>query len=260
MTFALIRSLASFAKSHNHSIEAIAFTGQMHGGLIVGSTLQPLTNFITWQDKRGDEMDETGRTYVESLRNLAKPDPTGVGIHTGFLVSTLYWLRSNNAIPENAAHVLGIYDWLASLLVRHAVSDISSVAAWGMYDPVEFRWRTDLLERAGLSGSLLPEVAEPGAILGNINPDMARELGLNIGIRIHASIGDTQAAYLGSECQPDEVLLNFGTGSQSMWVTALPIATEGTDIRYLRTAGILCVLQPSPVGKLTGLLPNFSVK
>src|SRR5947209_2670298 len=49
--FTSLRSLTSFAAANNHSIEAIAFTGQMHGGLIVDRELLPLTNFITWQDK-----------------------------------------------------------------------------------------------------------------------------------------------------------------------------------------------------------------
>ncbi|MHB8390716.1 MAG: hypothetical protein ACYDBH_14235, partial [Acidobacteriaceae bacterium] len=82
--------------------------------------------------------------------------------------------------------------------------------------------------------SRLPAVMEPGAALGTIESRMADRLGLGADVRIHATIGDSQAAYLGSGCGEHELLLNFGTGSQSMWETDVPLATNGTDIRYLR--------------------------
>ncbi|MFI5202477.1 MAG: sedoheptulokinase, partial [Candidatus Kapaibacterium sp.] len=215
------------------------------------------TNFITWQDKRGDEVDESGRTYVESLRRLAEPDPTGLGIHTGFLISTLYWLRRHDQVPTNSAKVLGIYDWLTSLLVGRAVTDISSAAAWGMYDPVERSWRNELLDAAGISDFLLPEVSEPSAELGRIDSKLARELGLSASTRVHASIGDTQAAYLGSECMPNEILLNFGTGSQSMWETDHPVATKGTDIRYLLNGRYLACAPTLAGGKAFRIVTDF---
>ncbi|HZK76257.1 MAG TPA: FGGY family carbohydrate kinase [Candidatus Kapabacteria bacterium] len=255
--FGIIHSLADFANEHGHEIEAIAFTGQMHGGLIVNDRLQPVTNFITWQDKRADELDEDGRTYVESLRELAEPDVTGVGIHTGFLISTLYWLRRHDAIPENSAFVVGIYDWFTSVLVGRAVTDISSAAAWGMYDPVARMWRGELLDAAGISHSLLPEIAEPGAVLGSIDSKFALELGLGPDVRVHASIGDTQAAYLGSECTRNELLLNFGTGSQSMWETDNPVATEGTDIRYLQNDRYLACAPTLAGGEAYRIVTNF---
>src|ERR1700733_8723316 len=194
--------LAKYAKEQNHKIRAIAFTGQMHGGLMVDENFNPLTNFITWQDKRGDEIANSGKTYVEELSEISEQDQTGAGIHTGFLISTLYWLhRNNTAILSNGSvKILGIYDWLTSILVGHAVTDISSAAAWGMYDPISMEWRSELLEASGIDKKMLPEIGEPGQDLGKINAKIASELGLDGEIHIHASIGDTQAAYIGSEC------------------------------------------------------------
>lgn len=233
-TFDIIRSIAKFAKQEGLMIESMAFTGQMHGGLLVDSRLEPVTNFITWQDKRGDELLSNGRSYVNELRGIAPPDPTGVWIHTGFLISTLYWLQRQELVPPQAAHVLGIYDWLTSVLIQSPVTDISSAAAWGLYDPISKFWRHELIERATIARELLPEVSEPGQDLGPVFHTIAAELGLDIRVHIHAPIGDTQATYIGLERGPSEILLNFGTGSQSMWETTRHEATEGTDIRYLR--------------------------
>ncbi len=255
--FEILRKLSQFASDEAVTVEAIAFTGQMHGGLLVDSNLEPVTNFITWQDKRCDESGANGTTYVDELRAFAPLDPTGVGIHTGFLISTLYWLGRHGAIPANAAHVIGIYDWLTSLLVSKAITDISSAAAWGMFDPIAKTWRADLLDAAEIPLTLLPEVAEPGEFIGSIVPTIADELGLSRSLRIHASIGDTQAAYLGSECTPNEVLLNFGTGSQSMWETTRLDATAGTDIRYLQNGRYLACAPTLAGGEAYLIVANF---
>jgi xylulokinase len=237
--FDILRSIVQFATVETITIEAIALTGQMHGGLLVDSNLEPATDFITWQDKRGDKIEASGKSYVETLELSAPPDITSVGIRTGFLISTLYWLSLHHAIPPNSAYVLGVYDWLTSILVGKPVTDISSAAAWGMFDPITKTWHSELLGIANIPQSFLPEVAEPGSFIGTIRHSLADELGLLRNVHIHASIGDTQAAYLGSECALNEVLINFGTGSQSMWETSRLEATEGTDIRYLRNGRYL---------------------
>jgi sugar (pentulose or hexulose) kinase len=232
--FTVIRELAAIARDDAHVVRAIGLTGQMHGGLLTDANLDPLSNFITWQDKRGEEIAAGGETYVEELSKHFADDPTGVGIHTGFLLATLHWMKGNGGFPASTTKVLGIYDWIASLLAGRAVTDIASAAAWAMFDPIRKLWREDPLQFAGIPLEWLPEIAEPGLDLGCIESTIARDLGITGDVRILATIGDTQASYLGARCGAGEVLLNFGTGSQSMWETATPVATDGVDIRYLQ--------------------------
>jgi len=255
--FKVIRELALLAAARGDTITAIGLTGQMHGGLLADANLEPLSNFISWQDKRGDETAPSGRTYVEELNDFFPADPTGVGIHTGFLLASLHWLHSNTQFPSRTASILGIHDWIASLLIGRAVTDISSAAAWAMFDPISKRWRTDAIQFASVSLDWLPEVAEPGKDLGVIDTSVARSLGLPLDVHIHATIGDTQASYLGSRCAMDEVLLNFGTGSQSMWETATPIASDGTDIRYLQNDRWLVTAPTLAGGEAYRILAEF---
>ena len=262
LVFETARALAAYATDCRQSIVGIAFTGQMHGGLVVDSQLCPLTNIITWQDKRGDEIRPSGKSYVEELRELLPADPTGVSIHTGFLAATLYWLVENKAMPARTSKVLGIYDWLTSMFAGRAVTDITSAAAWGVYDIVALGWKHDIISAANISPEWLPEVAEPGVDLGPIDKGIADILGLPYETRIYGSIGDTQASYLGSGCTAEEILLNFGTGSQSMWEIASskvsqPVATEGTDIRYLRDGRYIVTVPTLAGGKAYWILAEF---
>ncbi|MDP4199631.1 MAG: FGGY family carbohydrate kinase [Bacteroidota bacterium] len=224
--FEIISKLAGKTSELGLCISALAFTGQMHGGLVVDRRLRPLTNFVTWQDKRCTAM-------LPKLETQFGEDPTGLNVRNGFLLTTLAWWNRHGALPNGSAYVLGIYDWLTSLLAGHAVTDITSAAAWAMFDPIRKEWRHAVFDSFGIPQSLLPDVFEPGAWVGQVEQSLANVLGLPLDTAVHASIGDTQAAYLGAGCTSTDLLLNFGTGSQSMWETTTPLASRGTDIRYL---------------------------
>jgi sugar (pentulose or hexulose) kinase len=234
-TFELIRRLAS-----GQQIRGIAFTGQMHGGLLVDGNLAPITNIVTWQDRRNN-------VTMDSLRAALGDDCTGVGIHPGFLVSTLANWIADDKLPASSAFAIGIYDWMASLLLGQAVTDIASAAAWGMYDPIRRQWRAAVLNVAGIPSTLLPKVYEPGESIGLVSAEMADRLGLSPGVVVFAGTGDTQASYVGSGCKRGDLLLNVGTGSQSMWETDRPEKSMGVDIRYL-AAGRWLATSPTEAG------------
>lgn len=244
-TFALIRRLA-----RHQPISAIAFTGQMHGGLIADKDLHSVTNFVTWQDRRTN-------AKLETLRNALGNDPTGVGIHPGFLIATVADWITQNALPKDRLYVLGIYDWIASLLAGRPVTDVGSAAAWGMFDPLTKQWRNSVLEIAGIPSAWLPRVYEPGTAIGRIEANFADELGLDANTVVCAGCGDTQATYWGSGCEDGALLLNFGTGSQSMWQTANPVKSKGIDIRYLSGDRFIATSPTEAGGEAYRILAEF---
>jgi sugar (pentulose or hexulose) kinase len=250
----LIRELAAI---HGEAITRIAFTGQMHSGMFVDRDLNPLTNLVTWQDKRGDESLSSDLSFAEAVRLSNVDDPTGVGIHTGFLCVTALWYQISGFTPPSGSRIIGIYDWLTSFLIGRAVTDITSAAAWGVYDIVGKKPKEQVLTACRLSTEMLPDVLEPGSCIGLVQPIVAKELTLAPSTKVYASIGDTQASYLGAGTESSEVLLNFGTGSQSMWQTDLPIASEGTDIRYLLDGRYIATAPTLAGGKAYQILADF---
>ncbi len=243
-TFELIRQLAS-----GHDITGIAFTGQMHGGLVTDRELNPVTNFATWQDRREN-------AALESLRAVLGNDPTGAGIHPGYLVATVAWWKANKLLPLHG-YALGIYDWFASIVAGQPVTDIGSAAAWGMYDPIDKHWREAILQQAGISNEMLPIVYQPGASIGPIDPTIAKSLGISSNAVVCAGCGDTQATYIGSGCKTGDVLLNFGTGSQSMWETSQPVKSSGVDVRYLTQGRYLATSPTEAGGEAYRILAEF---
>jgi len=249
LTFEAIREATQYAKSQGKSIERIAFTGQMHGGLFVDKDLQPLTNFVTWQDKRCDEVSDSGKKLIEEIRESVPTktwDSTGGPIFTGFLGATVHWFIKHDRVPANAFKIFGIYDWLASELCGKAVTDPSSAAAWGIYSIESMEWQKDILRALRIKEAWLPDVVETGGLIGNVSNKFLNQLGLADGTKVVSGMGDTQASFIGSGCGPNEVLVNFGTGSQAMWQRESFARFKDTDTRYL------------PLGKYLVTVPTLS--
>jgi sedoheptulokinase len=255
----IIEKLANYATTFSHQVKAICFTGQMHGGLLVDEKLKPLTNFVTWQDKRGDES-IGGKPLAQSIReriNVSEREGIGTEIHTGFLgVTAASWKREGK-LTENA-RIIGIYDWIASSIVGRLVSDPSSVAAWGLYNIKEKRVSLEAVEACGIAS--LPEIIDVGEVIGPISPigpiGHINELADAVFV---SGMGDTQASYIGSGCKPDEILLNCGTGSQLMIETDTFGRYWGTDTRYLGAGKYLIVAPTLAGGKAYAILADFFI-
>ena len=257
--YGVIRRLLEFASERGHAVRAICFTGQMHGGLLVDESLAPLSNFVTWQDKRGDEIFE-GRPLARSINHrISDPEREGIGsdIHTGFLGVTASWWKQKGKLPQDAK-IIGIYDWIASTLTGQLVSDPSSVAAWGLYNIRDRRISDEALQACGLTLSQFPEIVDIGEHIGPVRT-MGHIGPISNSISIVSGMGDTQASYIGSGCKHDEILLNFGTGSQLMIESERFGSYPGTDTRYLSKDKYLIVAPTLAGGKAYAILADFFI-
>ncbi len=235
----------------------------MHGGLFVDAQLNPTSNFITWQDKRGDTI-TSGESLVENIRATLPENAwleTGGPIHTGFLGVTANWFIQNGGVPQNSAKLLGIYEWIAASLCGNiCYTDPSSAAAWGLYSIKEHKWSSQILSALEIPDHLLPVVIECGDTVGELTPAALELLSYTGRVVITSGMGDTQASYIGSGCQPNQLLLNFGTGSQGMFETSTFRNLPGTDIRYLPKNRYLITIPTLSGGKAFATLEEFFSK
>lgn len=172
--------------------DCIGLTGQMHGMLYVDGEGHAVSPLYTWQDGRGNLPMADGRTYAQALK------PYGAAA-SGYGLTTHYYMKVNNLVPENAAAMTTISDYLAMRLTggKAPVLGADMAASWGCFDLENKVFRVE--------DPLLPKVVAGYEIVGE-TPD---------GVPVMVSAGDNQASVLGAVKDMDEtVLLNIGTGSQ----------------------------------------------
>lgn len=243
----------------HQDIGVIGLTGQMHGIVYLDENGKHISPLYTWQDGRGnipaekilsedpvpeDALSEAGRSICGILE-----EEYGVKAHTGYgLVTHLYNCR-NNLVPEGAAKVCTIMDYLGMRLTgrRTPLMHSSNAASLGLYDAKKNGFRADILQKAGADADILPEVTDDFISVGSYK-----------GIPVSAAIGDNQASFLGSvENAADSVLVNMGTGGQISVLSDTYFTAKGIEVRpfvkghYLLAGSSLCG------GRAYALLEHF---
>lgn len=218
---------AEFTKAHG-DIGCIGLTGQMHGILYTDENGQSVSPLYTWQDERGNEKMEDGKTYAEYLT-----EQTGYPMATGFGITTHYYNMKHGLVPEGAVSMCTIHDYMGMKLTGRKSPLLSSSdgASLGCFDREKLCFDMEAIEKLGISASLIPECEGGFALLGK-TPE---------GIPVSAGIGDNQASVIGSVRElKDSVLVNVGTANQISVAIDRYIDTRRIDIRPLAGTQYIC--------------------
>ena len=226
-------SLVKEYKEKWPDIQRIGITGQMHGMLYVdkeGRAVSPLT---TWEDERGNQLQENGKSYVQELK-----EKTGYPMATGFGLTTHFYNLKNGLVPAGAACIVSIMDYIALRLCGKArpLMHASNAASFGLYHLAGKDFDREACKKAGIDPSILPETTSEEQFVGTMDD----------GTEVMIPIGDNQAGIMGLVQDDKDIVINIGTSSQiSMIADSVP---EGNDLecrpyvrgKYLLLGAGLC--------------------
>jgi len=243
----VFQSMAKIAtKVDPQKIRGIGVTGQMHGTVLVSHDGHPLTPFIGWQDHRCDEkIPGSNKSYIDRMIELAGKDGfkhEGCRPATGYMGSTLFWLKENNALPDEPSTACFLPDYVVMRMTGHApVTDPTNAGSSGIFNVITRKWDYNLIRRLGIQEVSLPEVRRSGEIVGGLTAEASRKTRLPRGIPVSVACGDNQASFLGSVADREgSMLVNIGTGGQvSMWVSEYVEAKNAETRCYLDESYLL---------------------
>ena len=218
-----------FPEKIRNLISAISVTSQREGIVPVNAAFKPLSNMIVWLDGRaGDEALE-----IETKLGKEKIyDICGLVPYPVWSLSKILWIKKHRPdIFHETSKFLQAADYFISRLSNHAVSDFSMASRTCMLDVKEKKWSKEILGTFDLNESTLPELVEPGTIIGKINPDVATEFILNPEVKIISGAGDQQAAALGvGAIQQGVISIGIGTSSALSITLDKPLPSKNKDI------------------------------
>jgi rhamnulokinase len=133
-----------------------------------------LGNPVHYRDARTDGMvaDMLARIPAEELYAI-----TGV---QQLPINTIYQLAAAARTPQLSAArtLLLIPDLLAYWLTGHPGAELTNASTTGLFDIRDQSWAAGLMGRAGIPAHLFPALRLPGAVIGDLRPDVAGQLGL----------------------------------------------------------------------------------
>lgn len=214
-------------------IAGVGLTGQMHGILYVDEEGKAVSPLITWQDERGNQTMESGKTYVEKIYEM-----TGIEIAAGYGLATVFFDFLSDKIPKRASSIVTIGDYVGMRLTGRAepLMHVSNGASLGLFDLKKGDFDGRAIAKLGIPQELLPKITRTEGILG-----VTEE-----GIPVAIPIGDNQASFAGAVGMREDVLVNIGTGSQISALCQESSFQEGLEWRpylegkYLVAGAGLC--------------------
>jgi xylulokinase len=157
-----------------------------------GKALAPA---LLWLDARSEvEVREaTQRIGAVRIHGLSGKQP-----NTSPSIYKLMHLQKRYPELRDIACAHDIHSFLSLRLTGRAVSSFASADPWGLVDMRAKKWSLTLLGLVGLEPHQLPEIVEPGYLIGPLQGERASELGLPPGVLLYAGSGDAQLAGLGA--------------------------------------------------------------
>ena len=196
-----------------NEIQAVGFSGQMHGIVVVDRNGQPLRPAILWLDQRS-------RKELESINHVLGFREMGEVFRnrafTGFAFPSLMWLKEHEPdVLLKAGAVLMPKDYIRFRMTGRLASDVTDASATALFDTANRNWAFGIIEKFGLPREIFPACGESMEVAGTVTGHCHEECGLKEGIPVVYGSGDQMAQSIGNGVfREGEVISNIGTGGQ----------------------------------------------
>ena len=192
---AVKEGLKELAACADEKIAGISFGGQMHGLVILDKDDNVLRPAILWNDGRSTE--ETD--YLNNVIGKEKLSKLTANIaFAGFTAPKILWVKNNEPdIFAKIAKIMLPKDYISYMLSGNFSTDYSDASGMLLLDVKNKKWSKEMIDICSISEDMLPKLYESYEPVGDIKPELAKELGLNEGIKIVAGAGDNAAAAIG---------------------------------------------------------------
>lgn len=145
-------------------------------------------------------------------------------------INTLYQLyaakQQTRELLQCAQKLLTIPDLFHYWLTGKAVCEFTNATTTQLVNPLTRTWAKNLIERLDLPGHLLPEIVEPGTMLGPLHPQIARNTSLANTPVIAPAAHDTGSAVAAISAREGTAFISSGTWSLVGIEVDRPILSE----------------------------------
>ena len=199
-------------------VVAISTSSQGGSMLALDSNYAPLTDAMTWMDRRGDKQSEQ---VIAHFGNDVVYRKCGWRSTPIDCASKLLWIRENAPdVFRRAAHYMTTEEYVNYRLCGENVTDPTGAAIMRLYNINDNCWDAQMLDYVGVDESKLPRVVPIGTLIGKLTPAAAAELGLDTTVSVYCGAHDQYCASIGSGItRPGDILLATGTAWVMFGVT-----------------------------------------
>jgi len=223
------RKLLAEADIDSLAVAAIGISGHSLGVVILDAEGNLLRDAVPiWSDSRPDTQPAAFFQHVSEADWYLT---TGNGFPPPlYSVFKIMWLRDNEPDVFARIHkVIGTKDYVNFRMTGVMATDYSYASGSGVYDLTGWRYSPSLIEAAGLSPDIFPDIVASTDVLGCLTPEAAEALGLPTSVKVVAGGVDNSCMALGARAHREgDVYNSMGSSSWIAVTSEKPLLDANT--------------------------------
>ena len=187
---------------------------------------RPVGDAVAYRDSRAEGMDKLVEAVIPPEELYAR---TGIQKQSFNTVYQLIALKREHPDQlERAESLLMIPDYVHFLLTGVKRQEYTNATSTNLVNAKAKAWDLELIERLGLPAKLFGALSMPGTAVGELLPEIQREVGFNARVVLPAT-HDTGSAFLAVPARDENAIyLSSGTWSLLGVENETPITTEAS--------------------------------
>ncbi len=238
------------------AVAAVSLDGSTHNAVLLDGNMQVLRKTVMWTDQRSiQECAFLRENYGEKIFATAYQMPTPT-----WTLPQLRWLSIHEPeVLKKLRHILFVKDYVRYLLTGVAVTDYIEAQGTLFMDMKKMQWSAELVQLAGITADVLPELVKPTDMVGRITAQAAKDTGLAENTPVICGTSDSAAEDYGagaitpgdciiklatagnvnvmtSEAHPDPGMLTYSHVIPGMWYSVAATNAAALCQRWFRDA------------------------
>lgn len=190
---------------------------------------------VAYRDSRTEGADKIVESVISPAELYAR---TGIQKQ---MFNTIYQLtalrREHPEQLEKAASLLMIPDYFHFLLTGVKKQEYTNATSTNLVNARAKTWDTDIIRKLGFPEKLFGELSMPGTVVGELTPEIQKQIGFNATVILPAT-HDTGSAFLAVPAKDDNaVYLSSGTWSLLGVENSEPVTTEDSRLQNFTNEG-----------------------
>jgi gluconokinase len=201
-------------------VDAVAFSAQWYSIMPVGGDDRPLSNYLTWSDRRSAACADQLRR-VDGAQRLFQI--TGCPLDAIYPLSKILWLKAQE-LDRPPVRFISIKEYVFRRLFGEYVVDWSMASPSGLFDIRARRWSGEALAAAGISERHLSPLVSPRTVLRRWTPEAVSATGIPQGTPCVIGGGDGALASIGAGAIGEGLAaVNVGTSAAARCLVRQPL-------------------------------------
>lgn len=205
-----------------NEIACVTFSGQMQGVVAVDKTGIPLRPAIIWADQRATKQCEQ---IAEQISPAEVYKITGHRLSPAYCLSKIMWIREHQPDIYATTHkFMHAKDAIIARMTGQFATEPSDASGMNLYDLEAGKWSSDILDSARMNTSKLPEIIRSIDVVGEVQANVATELGLLQGTPVVIGGGDGSCAAVGAgSIRENLTYCNIGSSAWIATTSSKPV-------------------------------------